>query len=445
MAYLEQSTRYVPYTDRPGGRWKYHVPAELDGSPLRDAFVEHARSRVRDLRALDSADGSALPRAVPEVARRLRRRLSIGDPRQGARHAARPAAGGDAPRTSACSAPARRSKRCCCACSRIRSRKCAAARGRCSTELRQVIPAFLARVDQPDRGGRWIDYFAETRRALRRRRARRSSRDAAAEPRDEVTLTDFDPDGEIKVVAAALYARLRAARRSAARDRAAHVAPTSAPRCCAPTSATARNRRHKPGRAFERTSYRFDVLADYGAFRDLQRHRLLTLDWQPLSAAPRLHRAGRDRGSRRPRRLARGDGPLGRRCYDAARRARPARRRPVRRGDGLSRPLLHGHERARGDARDRAAHRAAGPSVVPPRLPADAPRDRGAGRPPRDRRGDAVRRSLGAWSSSGCSRSARWKRSALSLRSWPSSASTRRGTSATRTTFIRSKNRTPSR
>ena len=43
------------------------------------------------------------------------------------------------------------------------------------------------------------------------------------------------------------------------------------------------NRRHKPGRAFERTTYRFDVLTDYGAFRDLQRHRLLTLEWQPLS------------------------------------------------------------------------------------------------------------------------------------------------------------------
>ena len=36
-------------------------------------------------------------------------------------------------------------------------------------------------------------------------------------------------------------------------------------------------------RAFERTHYRFDVLTDYGAFRDLQRHRLLTLEWQPLS------------------------------------------------------------------------------------------------------------------------------------------------------------------
>jgi hypothetical protein len=43
------------------------------------------------------------------------------------------------------------------------------------------------------------------------------------------------------------------------------------------------NRRHRPGRAFERTSYRFDVLTDYGAFRDLQRHRIMTIDWQALS------------------------------------------------------------------------------------------------------------------------------------------------------------------
>src|SRR5437773_7596405 len=33
MAYLEQSTRYVPYTDRPNGRWKYHVPAEVARTP----------------------------------------------------------------------------------------------------------------------------------------------------------------------------------------------------------------------------------------------------------------------------------------------------------------------------------------------------------------------------------------------------------------------------
>src|SRR5204862_500697 len=46
---------------------------------------------------------------------------------------------------------------------------------------------------------------------------------------------------------------------------------------------TRTNRRHKPGRAWERTQYRFDILCDYGAFRDLQRHRPLTIEWQRLS------------------------------------------------------------------------------------------------------------------------------------------------------------------
>src|SRR5260221_3382889 len=38
MAYLEQSTRYVPYTDRPHGRWKYHVPAEIARTGLAAEF-----------------------------------------------------------------------------------------------------------------------------------------------------------------------------------------------------------------------------------------------------------------------------------------------------------------------------------------------------------------------------------------------------------------------
>ena len=87
----------------------------------------------------------------------------------------------------------------------------------------------------------------------------------------------------MKVVAAALYTiseapdkeLLRTARRLSSDERASLLRAYVGTRT---------NRRHRPGRAFERTSYRFDVLADYGAFRDLQRHRLLTLEWQPLSA-----------------------------------------------------------------------------------------------------------------------------------------------------------------
>ena len=148
-------------------------------------------------------------------------------------------------------------------------------------ELRKVIPAFLTRVDHPERGGRWTAYLAACREATADAAARLLA-GVAPEPRPEVALTDFDPDGEVKVVAAALYAasdlpddQLLAIARGLAADERVKVLE-------AYTGARA-NRRHKPGRAFERTSYRFDVLTDYGAFRDLQRHRMLTIEWQPLS------------------------------------------------------------------------------------------------------------------------------------------------------------------
>ena len=96
-----------------------------------------------------------------------------------------------------------------------------------------------------------------------------------------VDLVDFDPDGEEKVIAAICYPHtsaseseiLRRVRRLGADDRRSLVLGYVGDRS---------NRRHRPGRAFERTSYRFDVVTDYGAFRDLQRHRMLTIEWQPL-------------------------------------------------------------------------------------------------------------------------------------------------------------------
>jgi thymidylate synthase ThyX len=148
------------------------------------------------------------------------------------------------------------------------------------TELRKVIPAFLTRIDQPERGGRWVEYLATTRDTFEERI--QSTVACPAEPADEVTLTEFDPDGEIKVVASALYpvsdlpdVQLMAIVRGLSDERRSEILREYV--------GDRTNRRHKPGRAFERTHYRFDVLADYGAFRDLQRHRLLTLDWQPLT------------------------------------------------------------------------------------------------------------------------------------------------------------------
>jgi thymidylate synthase ThyX len=46
---------------------------------------------------------------------------------------------------------------------------------------------------------------------------------------------------------------------------------------------TRSNRRHRPGRGLEALHYRFEIVSDYGAFRDLQRHRMLTIQWQALT------------------------------------------------------------------------------------------------------------------------------------------------------------------
>ncbi len=279
MAYLEQSTRYIPYDDRPGGRYRYHVPAELAG-PLCDRYVATLDAAFDTYRAwlprMRAHFEQRFPRdaATSESVWRLSLRAKALDTLRGMLPAATVSNVGIFGTGQSYEQLLLR----------MRAHPLREVRGYADlmlVELRKVIPAFLRRVDLPERGGAWSAYLSDARAAIERA-AEHTLGDTTAEPRDEVTLTDFDPDGEVKVVAAALYAvsalpddqLLARARRMSTGERAAVLAAYVGKRT---------NRRHKPGRAFERTSYRFDVLADYGAFRDLQRHRLLSLEWQRLS------------------------------------------------------------------------------------------------------------------------------------------------------------------
>ena len=150
-------------------------------------------------------------------------------------------------------------------------------------ELRKVIPSFLKRVDLADRGGAWSAYLESTRSDMEQVAAELLAGETA-ETRPAVTLTDFDPDGELKVVAAALYPHSSLPEDQLV-ERARRMTIDERLRVLRVYAGDRTNRRHKPGRALERIAYRFDVLSDYGAFRDLQRHRLLTIDWQDLRPA----------------------------------------------------------------------------------------------------------------------------------------------------------------
>ena len=280
-AYLEQSTRYVPYTDRPGGRWKYLVPEELSGHPLRgryvstldDAFetyrrwLEPAQVHFRRRYPNTAGDSEGVYRAVI--------RAKALDTLRGLLPAATRSNVGIFASGQAFEALLLR----------LRAHPLAEARAsadRMLTELRKLIPAFLTRVDREDRGVRWSRYLADTRRQTGEA-AERLLEGQAPAPQPEVALVDFDPDGEVKVVAAALYESSRLGERQLL-QRAREMSPGDRAAVLRAYVGDRVNRRHRPGRAFERTSYCFDLLSDYGAFRDLQRHRLLTVEWQELSA-----------------------------------------------------------------------------------------------------------------------------------------------------------------
>ena len=280
MAYLEQSTRYVPYTDRPGGRFKYHVPAELDGLALRDRYVEVLdRAFETYTRWIDPMREYWMrrfpqPPGESDATYRMTIRAKALDSLRGLLPAATRSNVGIFGTGQSYEALLLR----------MRAHPLREVRDYGAlmlVELQKVIPAFLLRLERPERGGVWARYLEETREATAAVAARLLE-DVEPESRPEVTLTDFDPDGEVKVVAAALYAvsalpddQLLAVARKLGDEARREVLDAYVGR--------RENRRHKPGRAFERTVYRFDVLGDYGAFRDLQRHRLLTLEWQPLS------------------------------------------------------------------------------------------------------------------------------------------------------------------
>jgi len=278
--YLEQSTRYVAYDDRPGGRWRYYLEPDIADSRHGDLYRE-AMDRIFSLYASRveptvTAFKERFPQSPedPDRVYTATIRAKALDALRGMLPAATVSnvgvyAAGQAYEMMLfrlLASPLAEAK---------------AVGAMMLVELRKVIPSFLVRVDQPNRGGEWIDYLGSNRDAMRSLTAELLAGEGP-EPRPLVTLTAWEPDADEALVAAMLYPysdlpedRLtEVARKMPVEDRLRVLRTYVGER---------RNRRHKPGRAFERISYRFDVLGDYGGFRDLQRHRMLTIDWQDLT------------------------------------------------------------------------------------------------------------------------------------------------------------------
>ena len=280
MAYLEQSTRYLAYDNRLGGRYRYYRDPEILGSVLGARYIGEI-DRLFDTYAelvpvLQEWYRDQVPREPgdSDFVHRQAVRAKSFDALRGILPAASISNVGIYGTGQAYEGLLLR----------MRAHPLPEAHSYAEmmlTELRKVIPSFLRRVDLADRGQVWSDYMAANRVAMTDIAADLVG-DETAEAAPAVTLVDWDPDGEERVLAAMLYAFTDLPERQLERKVAA-LSADDRRRLVAAYVGDRTNRRHKPGRALERTGYRFDVLSDYGAFRDLQRHRLLTIEWQDLT------------------------------------------------------------------------------------------------------------------------------------------------------------------
>jgi dTMP kinase len=149
-------------------------------------------------------------------------------------------------------------------------------------EARKAIPTFLERADKPDRGGAAIAYRANTYRAMREI-TEQELPDTMGTLDDDIQLVDYWPRNELDLLPHMLYEHSNMSLKDIKKEITGWSYEQKL-KTFKTYIGERLNRRHKPGRALEIAHYSWDLLCDYGIFRDLQRHRMVdAFDWQQLT------------------------------------------------------------------------------------------------------------------------------------------------------------------
>lgn len=149
-------------------------------------------------------------------------------------------------------------------------------------EARKAIPTFLERADKPDRGGAMIAYRANTYKSMQKL-AEEQLPNKLGKLDDDIQLVDYWPKNELDLLPHMLYEHSTLSLKDIKKEIASWSYEQKI-KTFKTYIGERLNRRHKPGRALEIAHYSWDLLCDYGIFRDLQRHRMVdAFDWQLLT------------------------------------------------------------------------------------------------------------------------------------------------------------------
>ena len=149
-------------------------------------------------------------------------------------------------------------------------------------ELVKVIPSFIRRSEQSHRHYQSYAQFVETTQNDLNQFAELHMDGIEAMSKPGVRLIDFDKDGPAKVGGSLLFGctsgglqGLQECCRNLPEEELNRLLEIA----CSPRE----NRRHKSPRALEHATFTFEILADFGVYRDLHRHRMLTQERQFLT------------------------------------------------------------------------------------------------------------------------------------------------------------------
>lgn len=150
-------------------------------------------------------------------------------------------------------------------------------------ELRKVMPAFVKRADT-SYGAQYISYFESLNSFISQESRITCDAPSNVQHRADVSLLEYDPEAENMTYVMSLYP-WQSCSFEALKDALTDVDPTRLESFFSSIGNFRSNRRHKLPRSFEYPYYVFEITSNFGAYRDLQRHRMMTQQRQLLGCS----------------------------------------------------------------------------------------------------------------------------------------------------------------
>lgn len=282
MGYLEQSTRYIYFDQEVDGKWKYYTPTNLDGE-LREQY-ELAMNHIFELYSEIVRGLTEYVRLQHPLTDKSKRQAWMASTRAQACDAARlvlPVATCSSVMVTANAQTVQNLY------IHLKSLGYAEADEVAEGLLREArkldgMKPFLRRTDAKHRGGALSRYKRANRVAMR---AEAQLYNAGRPVQNvEVKLIDWGPRHEHSLVPRLLFEQSGESLEVLVQQTGRRFSPERCREIIEEYCGERFNRRAKPGRATEKAWFEWEIVGDYGTFRDLQRHRMLSgIEWQELT------------------------------------------------------------------------------------------------------------------------------------------------------------------